>query len=200
MAEGAATPAVLDYERASADFKRYLPLKLATLAWFVIALGAGTYGMAATWSEWWPYPALDISNLDEAKPAIYSFFSGLIGGTVYVLRGFYWAVGPQSDTNRRYQFDPNWTLWRVIRPIMGAFLGVFTFMLLRAGVGTLGTATTDGGSSAAYSAVAFLAGFSVTEVLNWLTVSARRVFSVGDIPEGSPRRQRSSGAEDENHG
>jgi hypothetical protein len=61
---------------------------------------------------------------------------------------------------------------------MGAILGVFSFALLRAGVATLGSGSTDAGATAAYFAVAFLAGFAVTEVLNWIAVSAQRVFAV----------------------
>lgn len=175
-------PTAVDYEKASLDFKRYLPLKVATFLWFMAMFGVGTYTIAATWNEWWPYTALGITNLDEARPAIYSFISGLLGATVYSFRGFYWAIGPQSRRNPRYQYDPNWTPWYIARPIMGAFLGVFTFALLRAGVATLGSASTDATATAAYFAVAFLAGFAVTEVLNWLNAAARRMFQT---PQGA---------------
>ena len=186
----------VDYPQASADLKRYLPLKLTTLVWFIAVFGLGVYAIAATWSGWWPYTALDVPNLDAAKPAIYAFFSGLLGASVYAFRGFYWAVGPQSKTNRRYQYDPNWTLWYVARPIMGAILGVFSFALLRAGVATLGSGSTDAGATAAYFAVAFLAGFAVTEVLNWITVSAQRVFAVRqDADAGADAKNTSSGEE-----
>lgn len=182
-------PIMVDYEKASLDFKRYLPLKVATFLWFMAMFGIGTYTIAATWNEWWPYTALGITNLDEARPAIYSFVSGLLGATVYSFRGFYWAIGPQSRTNPRYQYDPNWTPWYIARPIMGAFLGVFTFALLRAGVATLGSASTDATATAAYFAVAFLAGFAVTEVLNWLNAAARRLFQTPETTTATPRQQ-----------
>ena len=191
---------VVDYVQASADLKRYLPLKLATLAWFVAVFGVGIYAIAATWSEWWPYTALNVSHLDAAKPAIYSFFSGLLGAAVYAFRGFYWAVGPQSPTNRRYQYDPNWTLWYAARPIMGAILGVFSFALLRAGVATLGTGSTDAGATAAYFAVAFLAGFAVTEVLNWIADSAQRVFAVRGRSADGTGQQVPTGRGGKQHG
>ena len=166
----------MDYEKASTDFRRYLPLKALTLLWFFAVFGACLYGIAATWNEWWPYTDLDIRNLDEAKPAIYSFIAGMIGATVYAFRGFYWAVGPQNPDNPRYQYDPNWTIWYVSRPVMGGFLGAFVFAIVRAGVGTLGSATTDDTAAAAYFAIAFLAGFAATDVFNWLTTAAKRMF------------------------
>jgi len=184
-------PPSIDYAKASADLKRYLLLKLATFAWLLAVFGLATYAIAATWGEWWPYTNLNLSNLDEAKPAIYAFFSGMLGAAVYALRGFYWAVGPQSPTIRRYQYDPNFTLWYVARPVMGAFLGVFSFAVLRAGIGTLGTASTDAGATAAYFAVAFLAGFSATEVLTWLWTLARRIFSTQEISAGASSQQES---------
>ena len=187
--EMAAEPTTVDYEKASADLKRYLPLKVATFLWFMAVFGVAVYTIGATWNEWWPYTVLGIADLEEARPAIYSFVSGLLGATVYSLRGFYWAVGPQSRTNPRYQYDPNWTLWYIARPIMGAFLGTFTFALLRAGVATLGTASTDATATAAYFAVAFLAGFAVTEVLNWFNAAARRVFQTPETGGASPGQQ-----------
>ena len=120
---------------------------------------------------------MDVHDLDVAKPAIYAFLSGGLGAGVFALRGFYWAAGPQHPTKRRFQYDPNFTLWYVARPLMGAVLGAFAYALIRAGVGAFGTASTDGGASAAYFAIAFLAGFSVTEVMTWFYRTAKRIFS-----------------------
>lgn len=168
----------MNYEKASSDLKRYLPLKIATFIWFAAVFGVGAYLVAATWNEWWPYPDLDIDGLDDAKPAIYSFAGGLLGAAVFAFRGFYQSVGPQNPQNPRYQYDPNWTLWYISRPIMGAFLGAFSYAVLRGGVATFGgAASSSAGPHAAYFAVAFLAGFSVTEVLDWTHAAARRIFN-----------------------
>ncbi len=168
----------MDYEKASSDLKRYLPLKTVTMVWFVVVFGSGLYAIAATWNEWWPYSVIEVDRLDEAKPAIYSFIAGLLGAAVYAFRGFYWAVGPQVAADRRYQYDPNWTWWYIARPIMGAFLGGFTYALVRGGVATFGGGGAGGGGTqAAFFTVAFLAGFSMTEVLNWATAAAERVFN-----------------------
>lgn len=185
MTDDEATPPVVDYAKASADLKRYLPLKVATLAWLVAVLGLATYGIAATWSGWWPYSPLNVPNLDEAKPAIYSYFSGMLGAALYAVRGLYWAVGPQRPGIRRFQYDPNFTFWYVGRPLMGAFLGVVSYAVLRAGAGTFGTASTDTAASAAYFVAAFLAGFAVTQVLSWLYGMATRIFSTREARDNS---------------
>lgn len=187
------TRTVIDYEKASVDLRRYLPLKLATLAWILAVFALALYAIAATWAEWWPYPQLDIPNLTEAKPAVYSFFAGMLGASAYCLRGFYWAVGPQQPKVRRYQYDPNFTFWYLSRPILGAVLGAALFAVLRAGVGTLGTASTSSAASATYFAVGFLGGYSVTEVMTWLYKTALRVFGIKEDGQVDQR----SAAEDE---
>lgn len=175
----------MDYEQASRDLRRYLGLKLATLIWFLLVFAFGAYALAATWNEWWPYSSLDIRSLSDAKPAIYSFIAGLLGAAVFAFRGFYWAVGPQSPTDRRYQYDPNWTWWYVSRPVMGAFLGCFSYGLIRGGVATFGgMASSSAGPQAAYFAVAFLAGFSVTQLLSWTTAAAARIFDAEALGRG----------------
>lgn len=184
------TPHVIDYEKASADLRRYLPLKLATLAWILGVLALALYAVAATWAEWWPYPQLELSNLREAKPAMYAFFGGMLGGGAYGLRGFYWSVGPQQPNERRYQYDPNFTFWYLSRPILGAVLGGVLFAVLRAGVGALGTASTDSAASATNFVVGFLGGFSATELMTWLYRTAGRVFGIRGGGEGAARSSR----------
>ena len=185
----------MDFEKASSDLKRYLPLKIATLIWFAAVFGVGAYLIAATWNEWWPYPAIDIHGLDDAKPAIYSFGGGLLGAAVYAFRGFYQSVGPQNPQNPRYQYDPNWTWWYIARPVMGAFLGAFSYALLRGGVATFGgAASSSAGPQAAYFAVAFLAGFSVTDVLDWMSAAAGRIFNADAL------RRRPANTTESEHG
>lgn len=188
----------MDYGKASSDLRRYLPLKVATMVWFVVVFGSAVYALAATWNEWWPYSVIEVDRLDEAKAAIYSFIAGLLGATVYAFRGFYWAVGPQDATNRKYQYDPNWTWWYIARPIMGAFLGGFSYALLRGGVATFAaSATSAGGPQAAYFAVGFLAGFSMTEVLDWTTAAASRIFDAAAFKRDSRTREEEDGTKDE---
>ena len=181
----------IEHARASADLRRYLPLKTVTLIWFIALLGMEVYAVAATWSEWWPYPALDVTSLDDAKPGIYSFIGGSVGATLFAIRGFYWAVGPQSKDNPRYQYDPNWTWWYILRPLMGGFLGVFAYTAVRIGLATLGSTTsTSATATTTYFAVAFLAGYATTEFLEWASNVARRIFRLeGDGIDTSGGKQ-----------
>lgn len=169
-----------DYEKASADLKRYLPLKVATLVWFLAVFGVATYAIAATWQEWWPYDDLGITNLNDARPAIYASVAGLLGATVYAFRGFYWAVGPQSADVRKYQYDPNWTWWYIARPLLGIFLGAFAHAIVRGGLATFGGSfDVNSPQQAAHFALGFLAGFAATEVLAWFSDAATRIFKKG---------------------
>jgi len=96
----------VDYAVASTDFRRYLPLKFVTFVWFVAVLAITVYATAATWLEWWPYTVLDIEDLDDVKPVIYSFIAGVIGATMFALRGFYWAVGRRIALTRNTNTTP----------------------------------------------------------------------------------------------
>ncbi len=165
-----------DYERASRDFRRYLPLKLATFVWFVLVFAMGTYALSAVWLTWWPFTALSIDTGGPERLAINCVAGSLLGATAYSFRGFYWAVGPQSDTNPRYRYDPNWTFWYVARPIAGMVLGAVIYAALRAGVASLGAPSTDATAAASYFVAGFLAGFASTEFFAWLERLATRTF------------------------
>lgn len=179
-----ATNGKVDYSSASADLKRYLPLKVVTFAWFIAVLAVAVYATAATWLGWWPYTILNIKNLDDVKVVIYAFIAGVIGATMYALRGFYWAVGPQNPSDKKYQYDPNWTWWYISRPLIGGFLAVFTFALLQAGVATLGETKNDNTASTAYFGIGFLAGFAATDVFNWLGDVSKARFGKNDPTAG----------------
>jgi len=164
------------HQKQSADLTTYLALKVATFLWFSFVFVSVFYLLGATWADWWPYTALNLPEIADAKPAIYSVLGGVLGSALYAFRGFYWSVGPQSSTNPRYRYDPNWTLWYVARPITGAVTGAFMFAFLRAGAGTLGTVTHDGGS-AGYFVASFLAGLVLSQALDWMAQAGQRAFS-----------------------
>ena len=182
---------VTDYIRASADLRRYLPMKIVIAGWLVLCLGVYIYAVGATWNAWWPYGVVAVNDLESAKPAIYAFLGGGIGSTVYVVRGFYWATGPQRNDEPRYQFDPNFVWWYAFRPLIGGFLGATVYALLRGGIGSFGASSDSGrGGSAAYFGVAFLAGFALHELLGWVTELGRRAFRVSGPPTSRPEDAR----------
>jgi hypothetical protein len=166
------------------DFKRLWFLKLITFLWFVSILVISLYGIAATWNEWWPIPDLNIVDLARVKPALYASLAGIVGATVYALRGFYHAVGPSQPKRPDYQYDPNWTWWYLSRPVLGGFLGFASFTILRAGVGTLGSAQADGTALTGYLSVGLLSGFSASSVFDWMSAIAERLFGSADQHTG----------------
>lgn len=166
----------VDYVKASRDFRRYLPLKIATFAWFTLAFMATLYALAAIWSGWWPFPDVGLDTDGTARLAVTCIAASALGATTYSFRGFYWAIGPQSDDNRRYQYDPNWTFWYFARPIAGTALGVAVYGALRAGVATFGSSSNDDTALASFFVAGFLAGFSATRVFDWLEALAARSF------------------------
>lgn len=170
------SPEAVDYKRASADLRRYLPLKVATFAWFIAAFAVAIYALAAVWSDWWPFAAIGIDTGGPARLAVDCVAGAMLGATTYSFRGFYWAVGPQSDTNPRYRYDPNWTFWYVARPLAGIALGIAVYGALRAGVATLGATSNDDTAAASYFVAGFLAGFGSTQFFSWLEGMAARTF------------------------
>src|SRR5687767_9639743 len=99
------------------DFSRFWPLKAATALWLVAVMITYLVVALSTWREWVPTRQLGFTA--EARTAIwtYAFASGGIGATLYTIRGFYQAVGPQRVDNPRYHYDPNWTVWYFMRPL-----------------------------------------------------------------------------------
>ncbi len=169
----------IDYERASADLRRYLPLKVFTLAWFAAAFYVGAYALAALWLKWWPYTTLDIDSNGAVQLAVSCTGGAMLGATAFSFLAFYWAVGPQSGSSPRYQYDPNWTFWHVARPFAGAVLGIAVYGVLRFVIGAMGAVTYDSTAAASYFTIGFLAGFASTQLFGWLETMLVRAFGVG---------------------
>lgn len=166
-----------DPATAWADFTRLWFLKLLTLAWFLLVLGACAYAVAATWNDWWPYSQLDIPNLDSKKTAIYAFVGGAIGAALYAFHGFCVAAGPQRADVAKYHYDPSWSWWYLAWPPIGAFVGAVTYAALKTGVATLGTTSQDTTTKTAYFVIAVLAGLGSRHALDWLGAKARGMFA-----------------------
>ena len=159
------------------DFRRLWPLKLATAIWLIFATVAHLYLALATWQEWWPFPDLGIEVDDSFAVWAYVYAAGGLGATLFAGRGFYWAVGPQNADIPKYNYDPNWTWWYLLRPWFGGLLGLIGYGALRVVLTPAGVSTPDEGSETLfYAAVAFASGFSLTQVLAWLDNWARSLF------------------------
>lgn len=159
----------LRFESQWQDFTRLWGLKLATLAWLILATTSYAYLGLATALDWTPIHETlpDRQLATQAWPLTVA--AGGMGATLYTIRGFYWAVGPQSDSNALYQYDPNWTWWYFLRPLIGALIGILAYVVTRVVLTPFGLpAPTSSTEVSSHMLVAFGAGFSLTQVLSWL--------------------------------
>ena len=157
---------------------RLFVLKLLTTVWFVAVFSTYLYLVLAMSQGWWPFAALAVDRAAALAAWFYCAGAGGLGATVYAARGFYWAVGPQDLTNSRYQYDPNWTWWYFLRPLMGSVVGLVGYVALRVILTPVGVGRPESESALlAFAAVSFAAGFSLTTVLNWLDQWSKGLFA-----------------------
>lgn len=156
---------------------RLFLLKLATMVWFITVFGAYLYFALAVSQRWWPLRMLDREQTSALSIWFYCASAGGLGATVYAARGFYQAIGPQDPTNPRYQYDPDWTWWYFIRPVLGGVMGLVGYVALRVILTPVGVdRPTTESAVLAFVAVSFAAGFSLTTVLGWLDEWSRSLF------------------------
>lgn len=153
-------------------------LKLATALWFLLVMSIYMYAAAATALGWWPLQS-------RPEPGVGVWFlcgaAGGLGATLYALRGFYWAVGPQRGDDSRFRYDPSWTWWYIFRPILGSVLGLVGYVAVRVALSPVRVpAPADEQSILPFVAIAFISGFGLTRVLAWLDRRVRAVFGEGD--------------------
>ncbi len=183
-------PKVLfDPEKAAADFSRHIFLKIITTLWFLAVLGVCAYALLATRNELKPYERLGIGSPDTEKQIIYVFLAGIIGAALYAFHGFCVAAGPQKFDNDQWHYDPNWTWWYIASPIIGGFVGLIAYAVVKTGVATLGETSTSSVSNLGYFAVAGLAGLSSKHSLAWLGSKAKNIFpstTAAPTPSATP--------------
>jgi len=177
-------PQLFDAKAAWEDFTRLWFLKILTLAWFLLTLAAEGYVIGATWNHWWPYNELNLRSSAYQSVAIYTFAGGAIGATLYAFHGFCVAVGPQRADVKEFHYDPSWTWWYIAWPAIGGFVGALTYVAVRTGVATLGTASTNSTSNLGYFFIATLAGLSSKEALGWLKSKAKDAFGTNGTSGG----------------
>ncbi len=97
---------------------------------------------------------------------------GLIGGTLYCLRGVY--------LNRcvRKAWDPNWEVWYYLRPIVSLVSGSISCAFLKAGLLVLDANADPGAIDWGYLAIAFIAGYNVDNFLKKLESIAASVWGI----------------------
>ena len=174
------------HQQQLADLRRLWPLKLATAVYLVAMLVGYSLLAVGTWSNDWPADAFALGERSE-KIWMFCFAAGGIGSTLYTIRGFYHAVGPQNPDIPQYQYDPNWTFWYFFRPLIGGIMGIVGYVTSRLTLTPVDVPEVESASSAlSYMAVAFLGGFGASELLEWLRDRARSTFRGDTEPKPAP--------------
>lgn len=112
---------------------------------------------------------------------------GMLGASMAVIRKYYRVLITESAEKRAGQqwqefvWDYGWTFYYLTRPVLGAVLGSLAFLLVFIGFEILSEAKTPTSISRhghmMLYAIALLAGYSVSQVLDRLSVVAKQVFS-----------------------
>ena len=80
---------------------------------------------------------------------------GVLGGIVYCLRAVY------LNRSVRNSWDPNWTTWYLIRPVVSSIVGFVAFIFLNAGLLVLDADHAANSNNYGFLALSFVAGLNV---------------------------------------
>src|ERR1700730_13476010 len=128
--------------------------KAAPIAWmlfylelaYLLALFSLAY-FTFKWPEYWLWSGLVTLH---AKTAWF----GALGGTAIGLYGLYTHLQARD-------FDPEYKLWYIAKPIIGAIFGWFVVLVFQVGIVSIqGAGKQENNSPFLYYVIAFLAGFS----------------------------------------
>ena len=97
---------------------------------------------------------------------------GGLGGVVYCLRAVY--------LNRcvRNAWDPSWTVWYILRPLVSSVVGGVAYVILRAGLLVLEAERSSEAGAFGFLALAFVAGFNVDRFLARVEEIAESVWGI----------------------
>jgi predicted kinase len=117
-------------------------------------------------------PGKDLNQLPFLKTILYVFSAGGLGSTTYCIRALY-----HYYIRGAFDFD-RFKWWYLFRPPTGSVLAVSSFAIVKGGVVALGAGGSPPISSAnlAWFGVAYLAGFGVEQVIEWLRRASKSVF------------------------
>jgi predicted kinase len=117
-------------------------------------------------------PGKDLNQLPFLKTILYVFCAGGLGSTTYCIRALYhyYILGA-------FDFD-RFKWWYLFRPLTGSVLAISSFAIVKGGVVALGAGGSLPISSAnlAWFGVAYLSGFGVEQVIEWLRRASKSVF------------------------
>ena len=97
---------------------------------------------------------------------------GGLGGCVYCLRAVY------LNRSVRDEWDPKWTTWYILRPIVSCLVGGIAYIFLNAGLLVLDADQQSGSSSYGFLALSFIAGLNVDRFLVRIEEIARSTWGI----------------------
>jgi len=97
-------------------------------------------------------------------------FGGALGGLIHTMRSVAWYTG-----NRNLRWS--WLLFNLTLPIVGALAGVVFYVVLRAGLLSPSTTSTDSVNAYGFTAVAIMAGLFSEQAMEKLRQIATDLFS-----------------------
>ncbi len=86
----------------------------------------------------------------------------------------------------RGQWDRQWALWYVARPVASVVMGVVAYVFIRAGLLVLEATDQENSSQFGYLAVAFIAGLNVDNFIKKLENVAESTFGIGKSRASKP--------------
>lgn len=106
------------------------------------------------------------------KLFVASALAGGFGGVVYCMRGVYQAVSAEKN------WDSDWFVWYILRPVNSVVMGGVSYIVLKAGLLVLEATPEEGGSPFGYLALAFVAGFNVSKFLRKIEDVAKSIWGI----------------------
>lgn len=97
---------------------------------------------------------------------------GAIGGIIYCLRAVYINACVRDDWN------PKWSPWYFIRPIVSMLSGGISWLFLRAGILVLDADTSQEPNNIGFLALAFIAGYNVDKFMEKIEQLSKAAWGI----------------------
>ena len=122
----------------------------------LVILCLALYHKVIIFAAWYAAYVANAPLVSGYKPWSHVLFFGLLGGCTYCLRALYLQHCVEKE------WDDRWVVWHIIRPCVGAIMGVFSLISVKVGLLVLVVAEEklDDRLYGIY-ALAFIAGYNV---------------------------------------
>ena len=148
--------------------------------WTAAAVGLALVAWVLALADVMVFNYMYIKGDETLYTVVYCICGGGLGGAAGALRDFIYYSGKRL-------YDPAWGQSYLLRPVLGALMGVVAYALLRAGLLIASQGDLKAVESAAYVffTIAFVGGFAVEQMARKLYDIAETTFAVSD--RGKPK-------------